>query len=203
MIYPLIRLNREKQKKLLCAMIGILCTLIYIWYALLGAELWVNTAIIESNTKSVASDSRAIRVEHIDSYGNLYLSDITKISNDKVDTYIRTEIGSGVYYLGDNKMSAEITKSDALKLGRRFIVLDWIVFVMIIALLLSYKKHWFYALSGIQVVFDLLLYKYWMLVLVKSAFPISWCLMGRFLIFIILMNIGNIKRKIFRKRGVV
>ena len=203
MIYPLIKLNKEKQKKLLCVMIGILCTLIYIWYTLLGAELWVNTAIIESNTKSVDRDSSAIRVEHIDSSGNLYLSDTTKVEDDKIDTYIRTEIGSGVYYLGDNKMSAEITRNDALKLGRRFIALDWTVFIMIIALLMSYKKRWFYALSGIQLVFDLLLYKYWMLVLVKSAFPISWCLVGRFLIFIILMNIGGIKRKIFRKRGVV
>lgn len=203
MIYPLIKLNREKQKKLLATMIGILCTLVYVWYLLLGAELWVNTAIIESNTKYVAEDSNAVSVEHINEDGDLYLSNMLKVKGSDANTYIRTKIGSGVYYLGDDRMSAEITRDDALRIGTKAMVLDWVVFFMIIALLLSYKKKWFYALAVIHLVFDLLLYKYYLLTLVMSDFPISWCLMGRFLIFVILMNIGSIRRRIFRKRGVV
>ena len=202
MIYPLIKLNREKQKKLLATMIGILCTLVYVWYLLLGAELWVNTAIIESNTKYVAEDSNAVSVEHINEDGDLYLSNMLKVKGSDVNTYIRTKIGSGVYYLGDDRMSAEITRDDALRIGTKAMVLDWVVFFMVIALLLSYKKKWFYALAVIHLVFDLLLYKYYLLTLVMSDFPISWCLVGRFLIFVILMNIGSIRR-IFRKRGVV
>lgn len=203
MIYPLIKLNREKQKKLLATMIGILCTLVYVWYLLLGAELWVNTAIIESNTKYVAEDSNAVSVEHINEDGDLYLSNMLKVKGSDVNTYIRTKIGSGVYYLGDDRMSAEITRDDALRIGTKAMVLDWVVFFMVIALLLSYKKKWFYALAVIHLVFDLLLYKYYLLTLVMSDFPISWCLVGRFLIFVMLMNIGSIKRRIFRKRGVV
>ena len=202
MIYPLIKLNREKQKKLLATMIGILCTLVYVWYLLLGAELWVNTAIIESNTKYVAEDSNAVSVEHINEDGDLYLSNMLKVKGSDVNTYIRTKIGSGVYYLGDDRMSAEITRDDALRIGTKAMVLDWVVFFMVIALLLSYKKKWFYALAVIHLVFDLLLYKYYLLTLVMSDFPISWCLVGRSLIFVILMNIGSIRR-IFRKRGVV
>lgn len=203
MIYPLIKLNREKQKKLLATMIGILCTLVYVWYLLLGAELWVNTAIIESNTKYVAEDSNAVSVEHINEDGDLYLSNMLKVKGSDVNTYIRTKIGSGVYYLGDDRMSAEITRDDALRIGTKAMVLDWVVFFMVIALLLSYKKKWFYALAVIHLVFDLLLYKYYLLTLVMSDFPISWCLVGRFLIFVILMNIGSIRRRIFRKRVVV
>lgn len=203
MIYPLIKLNREKQKKLLATMIGILCTLVYVWYLLLGAELWVNTAIIESNTKYVAEDSNAVSVEHINEDGDLYLSNMLKVKGSDVNTYIRTKIGSGVYYLGDDRMSAEITRDDALRIGTKAMVLDWVVFFMVIALLISYKKKWFYALAVIHLVFDLLLYKYYLLMLVMSDFPISWCLVGRFLIFVILMNIGSIRRIIFRKRGVV
>lgn len=203
MIYPLIKLNREKQKKLLATMIGILCTLVYVWYLLLGAELWVNTAIIESNTKYVAEDSNAVSVEHINEDGDLYLSNMLKVKGSDVNTYIRTKIGSGVYYLGDDRMSAEITRDDALRIGTKAMVLDWVVFFMVIALLISYKKKWFYALAVIHLVFDLLLYKYYLLTLVMSDFPISWCLVGRFLIFVILMNIGSIRRRIFRKRGVV
>lgn len=203
MIYPLIKLNREKQKKLLATMIGILCTLVYVWYLLLGAELWVNTAIIESNTKYVAEDSNAVSVEHINEDGDLYLSNMLKVKGSDVNTYIRTKIGSGVYYLGDDRMSAEITRDDALRIGTKAMVLDWVVFFMVIALLLSYKKKWFYALAVIHLVFDLLLYKYYLLTLVMSDFPISWCLVGRFLIFAILMNIGNIRRRILRKRGVI
>lgn len=203
MIYPLIKLNREKQKKLLAAMIGILCTLVYVWYLLLGAELWVNTAIIESNTKYVAEDSNAVPVEHINEDGDLYLSNMLKVKGSDVNTYIRTKIGSGVYYLGDDRMSAEITRDDALRIGTKAMVLDWVVFFMVIALLLSYKKKWFYALAVIHLVFDLLLYKYYLLTLVMSDFPISWFLMGRFLLFVILMNIGSIRRRIFRKRVVV
>ena len=203
MIYPLIKLNREKQKKLLATMIGILCTLVYVWYLLLGAELWVNTAIIESNTKYVAEDSNAVSVEHINEDGDLYLSNMLKVKGSDVNTYIRTKIGSGVYYLGDDRMSAEITRDDALRIGTKAMVLDWVVFFMVIALLLSYKKKWFYALAVIHLVFDLLLYKYYLLTLVMSDFPISWCLVGRSLIFVILMNIGSIRRRIFRKRGVV
>lgn len=202
MIYPLIKLNREKQKKLLATMIGILCTLVYVWYLLLGAELWVNTAIVESNTKYVAEDSNAVSVEYINEDGDLYLSNMLKVKGSDVNTYIRTKIGSGVYYLGDDRMSAEITRDDALRIGTKAMVLDWVVFFMVIALLLSYKKKWFYALAVIHLVFDLLLYKYYLLTLVMSDFPISWCLVGRFLIFVILMNIGSIRR-IFRKRGVV
>lgn len=202
MIYPLIKLNREKQKKLLATMIGILCTLVYVWYLLLGVELWVNTAIIESNTKYVAEDSNAVSVEHINEDGDLYLSNMLKVKGSDVNTYIRTKIGSGVYYLGDDRMSAEITRDDALRIGTKAMVLDWVVFFMVIALLLSYKKKWFYALAVIHLVFDLLLYKYYLLTLVMSDFPISWCLVGRFLIFVILMNICSIRR-IFRKRGVV
>lgn len=203
MIYPIIKLNREKQKKLLATMIGILCTLVYVWYLLLGAELWVNTAIIESNTKYVAEDSNAVSVEHINEDGDLYLSNMLKVKGSDVNTYIRTKIGSGVYYLGDDRMSAEITRDDALRIGTKAMVLDWVVFFMVIALLLSYKKKWFYALAVIHLVFDLLLYKYYLLTLVMSDFPISWCLVGRFLIFVILMNIGSIRRRIFRKRVVV
>lgn len=203
MIYPLIKLNREKQKKLLATMIGILCTLVYMWYLLLGAELWVNTAIIESNTKYVAEDSNAVSVEHINEDGDLYLSNMLKVKSSDVNTYIRTKIGSGVYYLGDDRMSAEITRDDALRIGTKAMVLDWVVFFMVIALLLSYKKKWFYTLAVIHLVFDLLLYKYYLLTLVMSGFPISWFLMGRFLLFVILMNIGSIRRRIFRKRVVV
>lgn len=183
-------------------MIGILCTLVYVWYLLLGAELWVNTAIIESNTKYVAEDSNAVPVEHINEDGDLYLSNMLKVKGSDVNTYIRTKIGSGVYYLGDDRMSAEITRDDALRIGTKAMVLDWVVFFMVIALLLSYKKKWFYALAVIHLVFDLLLYKYYLLTLVMSDFPISWFLMGRFLLFVILMNIGSIRR-IFRKRVVV
>lgn len=203
MIYPLIKLNREKQKKLLATMIGILCTLVYVWYLLLGAELWVNTAIIESNTKYVAEDSNAVSVEHINEDGDLYLSNMLKVKGSDVNTYIRTKIGSGVYYLGDDRMSAEITRDDALRIGTKAMVLDWVVFFMVIALLFSYKKKWFYALAAIHLVFDLLLYKYYLLTLVMSDFPISWCLVGRFLLFVILMNIGSIRRRIFRKRGII
>ena len=199
MIYPLIKLNREKQKKLLATMIGTLSTLIYVWYLLLGAELWVNTAIIESNTKYVAEDSNAILVEHINEDGDLYLSDMSKVKGSDVDTYVRTQIGSGVYYLGDNRMSAEITREDALRLGKKAIIVDWVVFIMVIALLLSYKKKWFYVLAVVQLVFDLLLYKYYLLTLVMSAFPVSWCLMGRFLLFMFVLNFKKIRLFIFFK----
>ena len=190
-MYPFIKVSGRGQKRFFNICITIVCVLLGLYYVLSGAELQLNGYIIKLNTEAVASDETKLRVEHISSDGTLYLEDTTSVPDEDVTSYIRTVPGSGVYYIPGEGMSAEITRSDALQLGTRFMVLDSVVFLMFSSLVFwkGYRKHWivvFLIVYGVCTFFTDIVMKYYCVSLLQSSFPIQWAICGRYLVFVVI-----------------
>lgn len=193
-IYPLVKLSKDKQKKFFNVCITIICVLISIYFVLSAAELQLNSYIIQVNTEAVADDVTKIRVEHINEDGTLYLYDTTSVQDDKVTSYIRTSQGSGVYYIPEGQMAAEITKDEAIDLGMRFMILD--VAVLLIAVCLLVWKRGNKVISillavgyGVATAITDIVMKYYCVNTLVSAFPIQWVVCGRYLLFLVLVII--------------
>lgn len=188
-IYPLVKLSKGKQKKFFNICISIICILIFVYFVLSAAELQLNSYIIQVNTEAVADDNTKIKVEYINEDGTLYLYDTTSVSDEEITSYIRTAQGTGVYYIPEGQMAAEITKDEALDLGMRFMILDVAVFIMAVCLLVwkrGSKKVCFLVAVGYAVatVITDFVMKYYCVNTLMTAFPIQWIVCGRYLVFL-------------------
>lgn len=176
-----------KFSKVLCV---IVCFLVGLYFFLSAAELQLNGYIIMANTTAVEADGDKVAVEHISEDGTLYLSDTTKVEDEEIDKYIRVATGTGTYYIPDGQMVAEITHSDAIELGKRFMILDAAVLVMLVALLINLRgrKRRSIALcvgyAFATAITDIVM-KYYCVNILQTAFPIQWVVCGRYLLFVL------------------
>lgn len=189
-MYPLVKLSKQKQQKFFNVCITIICVLIGIYFVLSAMDLQLNSYIITLNTENVAMDDTKIAVEHINEEGTLYLSDTTSIPDEEVTKYIRTAQGTGTYYIPEGQMTAALTSSDALELGKRFMVLDVVVLVMFVCVLLWKRgnKRISIALAvcyGIATIFTDVVMKYYCVGILNTAFPIQWVVCGRYLVYLV------------------
>ena len=200
-IYPLVKLSKDKQKKFFNVCIIIICVLIAIYFVLSAAELQLNSYIIQVNTEAVAGDDTKVEVEYINEDGTLYLYDTTSVPDEKVTSYIRTAQGSGVYYIPEGQMVAEITRDEALDLGMRFMILDVAVLLIVVCLLVwkkgSKKVSILLAVGyGIATAIIDIVMKYYCVNTLVTAFPIQWVVCGRYLVFLVLIVILYRKYKL-------
>ena len=140
-MYPFIKVKKETSAKFFRVMVTILVVLTFIWWFLTAMQTQLNSYIITNNTYNVQNDDTKIKVEHINEDGDLYLEDTTKIPDSDVSEYIMTEKGTDTYYIPDNKMSRELTKSESLEIGEFLIFLTAVVYLISILLLVNCKGN--------------------------------------------------------------
>lgn len=115
--------KRSTQNKITIIVSWVIAILLYVYWCILAVSLLYQSSLIAYNTDKVLADSSKVSVEHINKDGSLYLEDTSKVSGDDITEYIRTAVGSGVYYIPDNKMSAEISLTEAKELPRMYYML--------------------------------------------------------------------------------
>lgn len=136
-MYPFIKVRKETSVKFFHIMVTVLVTLTFIWWFLVAMQTQLNSAIIVTNTQNVEEDSTKIKVDHINENGDLYLDDTSKIEDSIVNEYIMTTQGTGTYYIPDNMMSRELTCSESLEIGKSYIVLTVVVYILGFLLLVN------------------------------------------------------------------
>lgn len=97
-----------------------------------GYEFIMGTSNIVNNTNKLNEDLSAKKVVSIDKKDNLILDDGSTIKGKTIKEYVRTIPKTGSYYLGNGKLSAEITLTDAINLGVRMYLFSLMVFVILV-----------------------------------------------------------------------
>ena len=136
-MYPFIKVRKETSVKFFHIMVTILVILTFIWWFLVAMQAQLNSAIIITNTQNVEEDSTKVEVNHINEAGDLYLDDTSKVEDSTVNEYIVTSQGTGTYYIPDNMMSRELSYSESLEIGRSFIILTVVVYILGVLLLVN------------------------------------------------------------------
>ena len=132
--------KRSTQNKITTIVAWVIAILLYVYWCILAVSLLYQSSLIAYNTDKVLTDDGRVTVEHINKDGRLYLEDTSKVSGDDITEYIRTAVGSGVYYISDNKMSAEISLTEAKELSRMYYMLSVVCLVILTAVCFMFSK---------------------------------------------------------------
>ena len=132
--------KRSTQNKITTIVSWVIAILLYVYWCILAVSLLHQSSLIAYNTDKVLADDSRVAVEHINKDGSLYLEDTSKVSGDDITEYIRTAVGSGVYYIPDNKMSAEISLTEVKELPRMYYMLSVVCLVILTAVCFMSSK---------------------------------------------------------------
>ena len=154
--------QRTIQNRVTAVVACVIAILLYAYWGILAISLLYQSSVIATNTDKVLSDSSRVAVEHIDKDGDLYLEDTSKVDKDNIEEYIRTAVGSGVYYIPDNKMSAEISSTEVKNLPKMYYRLSVVCLVILTVACFTSGKFVFKLVGcwGTLVVHYFVMYEY-------------------------------------------
>lgn len=188
-MYPIIKVNKKKQKLIFNIGVTAICVLIFLYWFVSGLTLQTNSAIISYNSEKIFNDNTKVKVEHINEDNTVFLENGNKYKDDDIKEYIKVSKGTGTYYVPEGYMTAEVSKKEAMQLAGTYIILDILVFVMFICLYIWKHKKWQLILEtfGYCCVsfFSSIILSFWCTEIYCSAFPISLVLMGKCLLYVI------------------
>lgn len=200
-MYPFIKVRKETSVKVFHIMVTILVILTFIWWFLVAMQTQLNSAIIVTNTQNVEEDSTKIKVDHINENGDLYLDDTSKIEDSTVNEYIMTAHGTGTYYIPDNMMSRELTYSESLEIGKSYIVLTVVVYILGFLLLVNsrgekIKGILLNVLMCIVSVLTVVVMEYYLSNILQNNIPAQEIVVGVYWVF----ALTSILFRVFRRR---
>lgn len=124
-------IERSKQDKIIKWVLKIILILVFVWYALIGVQLSINSSIIGLNTENVKNSKTKVSVNKILEDGTMFLDDTRKLKDSDISEYVKVAPGTGTYILEDNYMSVELTKSEAWKMSYSFMLLGVITILLV------------------------------------------------------------------------
>ena len=154
--------QRNIQNKITAVVACVIGISLYAYWGILAISLLYQSSIIATNTDKVLSDSSRVAVEHINKDGSLYLEDTSKVDKVTIEEYIRTAVGSGVYYIPGNKMSAEISSTEVKNLPKMYYKLSVVCLVILTAACFTSGKFVFKLIGswGTLVIHYFVMYEY-------------------------------------------
>lgn len=179
-MYRRFRVSLKAQSKIKFWFAVVLSVLMVLWFIMSAVDLQLSLAILEYNNEQVDSDNTKVKIEHIGADGDLHLSNTDTVDGSKVTEYIKVSPGKGTYYIPDKYMSTEITKKEGVRLGLRFILLDW--FMVLLCLYWGvWRRLYRGSAIGYGCVFlvDLVVLRGFVVYACSSPFPVSWLCLGR------------------------
>lgn len=210
----------EKYKNIYRKILYILVVVfLYLWYLLAGAELSLNSYILEINRNNVEDDvSRGVLTEvaQINTDGSFYLEGSEdKCSPDEINEYIRVPNGTKYYYDTNTKnFVSEVTLTESRNFILKFLILDIIISIMFIIELVIVRKKKALAVAGfvlwylVTVFYSWCIYSYSFEVLfevkegtewISIAKVAVWCLVWLILILKDCRKANNKPRKLPKK----
>lgn len=188
-MYPFIKVNKKSQKLIFNVGVTVICVLIFLYWLVSGLTLQANSAIISYNSNKISKDNTKVKVEHINENNTVFLENGDKYKDDDIKEYIKVSKGIGTYYVPEGYMTVEVSRKDALKLASTFIIMDVVVLIMFICLYIWKHKKLQLILEAFGYCcvsfFSSIVLRFWCVEIHRSAFPISWVLMGKCLLYVL------------------
>lgn len=174
----MVKLSKTKYKKIRTVLVILIVTLMVSWSAVMGLQVWLDSAILENNYSSMVVDRSAGNLKEVsDVYanGDFIVEGNSKLlsSKESITDYARVPKYSKYYYGEENKVFfAPLTEVESRDILLKFVFLDLVGTLLLGAVLIRNrsKEVWKRVLSWVTVI----VYVIWTTFVYAEAFEVLY-----------------------------
>lgn len=174
----MVKLSKTKYKKIRTVLVILIVTLMVSWSAVMGLQVWLDSAILENNYSSMVVDRSAGNLKEVsDVYanGDFIVEGSSKLlsSKESITDYARVPKYSKYYYGEEKKVFfAPLTEVESRDILLKFVFLDLVGTLLLGAVLIRNrsKEVWKRVLSWVTVI----VYVIWTTFVYAEAFEVLY-----------------------------
>lgn len=174
----MVKLSKKGYKKIRTVLVILIVTLMVSWSAIMGLQVWLDSAILENNYSSMVVDRSAGNLKEVsDVYanGNFVVEGSSKLltAKEAITDYVRVPKYSKYYYGEKEKVFfAPLTEVESRDILLKFVFLDLVGIILLGAVLIRNrsKEVWKRVLSWVTVI----VYVIWTTFVYAEAFEVLY-----------------------------
>lgn len=174
----MVKLSKKKYKKIRTVLVVLIISLMVSWSAVMGLQVWLDSAILENNYSSMVVDRSAGNLKEVsDVYanGDFIVEGSNKLlsSKDSITDYARVPKYSKYYYGEEKKVFfAPLTEVESRDILLKFVFLDLVGTLLLGVVLIRNrsKEVWKRVLSWVTVI----AYVIWTTFVYAEAFEVLY-----------------------------
>lgn len=174
----MVKLSKKKYKKIRTVLVLLIVSLMVSWSAVMGLQVWLDSAILENNYSSMVVDRSAGNLKEVsDVYanGDFIVEGSSKLlsSKDSITDYARVPKYSKYYYGEEKKVFfAPLTEVESRDILLKFVFLDLVGTLLLGVVLIRNrsKEVWKRVLSWVTVI----AYVIWTTFVYAEAFEVLY-----------------------------
>lgn len=178
----MVKLSKKKYKKIRTVLVILIVSLMVSWSAVMGLQVWLDSAILENNYSSMVVDRSAGNLKEVsDVYanGDFIVEGSSKLlsSKDSITDYARVPKYSKYYYGEEKKVFfAPLTEVESRDILLKFVFLDLVGTLLLGVVLIRNrsKEVWKRVLSWVTVI----AYVIWTTFVYAEAFEVLYRVRG-------------------------
>ena len=174
----MVKLSKKGYKKIRTVLVILIVTLMVSWSAIMGLQVWLDSAILENNYSSMVVDRSAGNIKEVsDVYanGDFVVEGSNKLlkADEAITDYVRVPKYSKYYYSEEKKVFfAPLTEVESRDILLKFVFLDLVGMILLGAVLIRNrsKEVWKRVLSWVTVI----VYVIWTTFVYAEAFEVLY-----------------------------
>lgn len=174
----MVKLSKKGYKKIRMVLVVLIVTLMVSWSAIMGLQVWLDSAILENNYSSMVVDRSAGNLKEVsDVYanGDFVVEGSSKLltAEKAITDYVRVPKYSKYYYGEEKKVFfAPLTEVESRDILLKFVFLDLVGMILLGAVLIRNrsKEVWKRVLSWVTVI----AYVVWTTFVYAEAFEVLY-----------------------------
>lgn len=174
----MVKLSKKGYKKIRTVLVVLIVTLMVSWSAIMGLQVWLDSAILENNYSSMVVDRSAGNLKEVsDVYanGDFVVEGSSKLltAEKAISDYVRVPKYSKYYYGEEKKVFfAPLTEVESRDILLKFVFLDLVGMILLGAVLIRNrsKEVWKRVLSWVSVI----AYVIWTTFVYAEAFEVLY-----------------------------
>lgn len=174
----MVKLSKKSYKKIRTVLVVLIVTLMVSWSAIMGLQVWLDSAILENNYSSMVVDRSAGNLKEVsDVYanGDFVVEGSSKLltAEKAISDYVRVPKYSKYYYGEEKKVFfAPLTEVESRDILLKFVFLDLVGMILLGAVLIRNrsKEVWKRVLSWVSVI----AYVIWTTFVYAEAFEVLY-----------------------------
>lgn len=174
----MVKLSKKSYKKIRTVLVVLIVTLMVSWSAIMGLQVWLDSAILENNYSSMVVDRSAGNLKEVsDVYANgdfiVEGSNKALTADEAITDYVRVPKYSKYYYGEKEKVFfAPLTEVESRDILLKFVFLDLVGTILLGAVLIRNrsKEVWKKVLSWVTVI----AYVIWTTFVYAEAFEVLY-----------------------------
>lgn len=178
----MVKLSKKSYKKIRTVLVVLIVTLMVSWSAIMGLQVWLDSAILENNYSSMVVDRSAGNLKEVsDVYanGDFVVEGSSKLltAEKAITDYVRVPKYSKYYYGEEKKVFfAPLTEVESRDILLKFVFLDLVGMILLGAVLIRNrsKEVWKRVLSWVTVI----AYVVWSTFVYAEAFEVLYRVKG-------------------------